>query len=311
MAHDQALTERRLKYEYRVAEAIPKLYAIDPADPQAPAQRAQIAKDYPDLFHGETGIPNIVKEFEQHERLSESAQKQRDAVDARKEAADARRQGTTDAQTERERFTKEMANLRAELKAKAGPSDAERKAYGIASAKQDDLQKQLEGNQKFIDEQTTMKAAMEKNGHDTPDQDAMLAKLQKSRDTLQKEFDQHRITKNVLEGIRPELASPPATPAPVTEGDRPLAEPEPTGDEAAPAAVAPVNPNLAPTPAPVAPPVVVSPVAAVVPAPVVPVAPLAEAAAPVATPHPYEGKRVLQKSTGKYGTFTNGQFVAE
>lgn len=45
------------------------------------------------------------------------------------------------------------------------------------------------------------------------------------------------------------------------------------------------------------------------------VAPVAGGAAPVATtdvaPHPYEGKRVKQKSTGQYGTFVNGQFVPE
>lgn len=33
--------------------------------------------------------------------------------------------------------------------------------------------------------------------------------------------------------------------------------------------------------------------------------------APASAPHPYEGMRVLQKSTGQYGTFTNGQFVPE
>jgi len=32
---------------------------------------------------------------------------------------------------------------------------------------------------------------------------------------------------------------------------------------------------------------------------------------PVVEPHPYEGMRVKQKSTGRYGTFKNGQFVSE
>jgi len=47
-------------------------------------------------------------------------------------------------------------------------------------------------------------------------------------------------------------------------------------------------------------------------APAAPAAPVADAAdtAPVG-PHPYEGKRVRQKSTGQYGTFVNGQFVPE
>lgn len=262
LAHDQAQTERRLKYEYRMADAIPKLYAIDPRDPTAQAQRAQFAKDYPDLFHKETGIPNITQEFEQHQRLSESAQRQRDAVDARKEAADARREGSSDLQTQRQDFAKEMLQMKAEQKAQAGPSEATRKAHGLAAAKAAELQTRIDANQKFIDEQSTKPEEDTNRQHDLP-------RLQKSHDELLQQFNEQRIRKEVMEGIHPELATPPAAPgaaaapALATEGDRPPPEPEPTGDEAAPAAATPANPNLTPPPA-------VVPPAVAVPAPVVP-----------------------------------------
>lgn len=95
-AHQQAQAQRLMKYEAIMSHAIPELYAINPADPNANALRAQWAAKYPEVLHNEKGIPNATSEFEQHIKLGEGAERQRDAIQARKDAAVEREQARKD-----------------------------------------------------------------------------------------------------------------------------------------------------------------------------------------------------------------------
>lgn len=337
MTLDRAKAERRIQFENRMAKAIPELYAIDPSAPDAAKQRAAFAAKYPDLFHGEKDIPSITQEFAQHVRIGQQSQEQRQrteearqAVADRERLQDKREQSISDRQDKSLDAREDRAKAASDAKESAAIAKA-RAAHGMASSKADELQSRMDKNREYYNI---------KDGKNDPDQ-AQKDKLDKSFDQLQKEHDAAAMTKSILETVHPEVltpaepvqnpnltppaanpapanvssTTPPAnpnltTPPPATEQDQAA----PVGEDTVTPIAATAPPNLTPAQgasvgAPSVPPASIVGDSPVPPAAVaVPVSPEAQ---PTATPHPYEGKRVLQKSTGKYGTFTNGQFVPE
>lgn len=329
MTLDRAKAERRIQFENRMAKAIPELYAIDPSSQDAAKQRAAFAAKYPDLFHSEKDIPSITQEFAQHVRIGQQSQEQRQkAEEARQAVADRERLQDKREQSISDRQDKSLDAREDRAKAATDAKEADalkkaRAAHGMASSKADELQARLDKNREYF------------NAEKDPNQ---KDKLDKSFEQLQKEHDAAAMTKSILETVHPEVltpaepvqnpnltppaanpapanvssTTPPAnpnltTPPPATEQDQaaPVGE-----DTVAPIAAATAPPNLTPSQgAPSVPPASVVGDSPVPPAAVV--VPVSPEAQPIATPHPYEGKRVLQKSTGKYGTFTNGQFIPE
>lgn len=248
MAHDQAKTEQRIKYEYMMADAAKKLYAIDPSDPRATEKVGAVVSEFPQLLHNEPGLPSLKSDVQHYESLIQSGRRQDTGIDARSEAADLRNQHAIELKKITDQNAKDLVDHKEELRKARGPTDATKLQYQKAIEKTSNAQKQLDGTQGFIDE-------IEKKGENaSSDEQARLTPLYKSRQKWQSELDTTAGIKTALESVHPELALPPAAPVapatPVTEGDRPPAEPKAAGDEAPP-----VNPNLTPTPpvAPVAP----------------------------------------------------------
>lgn len=338
VAESDAKAKRLAEYESQMTKAIPELYAIDPASPDAPKQRAALAAKYPNLFNKEPGIPSIVEEFGQHTRLTQQIQQERQKADQERQSVidrerlqDKRESAISDRQDKSLDARESRATAASDAKEAAAVAKA-RAAHGMASAKTDELQSRLDKNREYFNAET-----------DATDKDqSKRAILDKSFQQLQKEHDAAAMTKSILETVHPEVltpaepvqnpnltppaanpspanvssTTPPAnpnltTPPPATEQDQaaPVGE-----DTVAPIAAVTAPPNLAPSQgasvgAPSVPPASVVGDSPVPPAAVV--VPVSPEAQPTATPHPYEGKRVLQKSTGKYGTFTNGQFIPE
>jgi len=377
LAHDEAKTQRRIKYEAMMEKAVPELYAIDPADPQAVQKRAQFAQRWPQLFHKENDVPGITSEFEQHTRLSGEAERQRNAVQAKKEAAEQRAADIKERMEQRERDKQEAEDRRkkdVQERESQRKQDLRENHLGYARGKYDTaeeestiLGKRITENQGYID---AIKGQLKPNEQPSVDQQKQLDLLVKSQDQLKAEKARHDSKMKGLVAQFPELdpayvpkeksetatASGTGSPAAIDtaqpdvsaiQGTTPLARgtatpsgemdlsgstngtatPPPeagdavvpdTGGEDSVANLSRATPP--PAAAPVAVPLptgedAVPNLAAVAPAAVAPVAavppPPAAAVPPVAEPHPYEGMRVKQKSTGKYGTFKNGQFISE
>jgi hypothetical protein len=118
--HDMEKAQRRIKYEAMMEKAIPELYAIDPADPQATQKHAAFAERWPQLLHSDPGYPSIMQEFHQHIGMSQESAKQRDAITARKEAKEAADQAKADVREEKrldfERQQKMLTDLGARPK---------------------------------------------------------------------------------------------------------------------------------------------------------------------------------------------------
>jgi hypothetical protein len=118
--HDMEKAQRRIKYEAMMEKAIPELYAIDPADPQATQKHAAFAERWPQLLHSDPGYPSIMQEFHQHIGMASESAKQRDAITARKEAKEAADQAKAEAREEKrldfERQQKMLTDLGARPK---------------------------------------------------------------------------------------------------------------------------------------------------------------------------------------------------
>lgn len=346
-AADQAKAEHQMKMEAMKEQAIPQLYAIDPADPKAHEQLAKVLKDWSGLG----GDRDFMQHVTHVSGLTEGARKASQGYDERS-ALQAQKSGDVDdrQQTRMENqkaladqkaaHDKEMLDFRNEAKKAQGPSTAIQTRYQQATNNAANYQKQLDGTQAYID------AIAAKGDKTTPDEDKRLPLLQRSLDTWRGKLDKETATKDALELVHPQLNPAfktdatdldPAstnipTAAPVANGvATPSGEMDTSGSTNGTAVAPPASeanvlpagltPVADPTDAPVNP--AIAPVVA--PAPVSPIiAPntgaqvtTAETGAPVAAPaadtapHPFEGQRKLQKSTGKYGTFVNGVFVPE
>jgi hypothetical protein len=338
VADSDAKAKKLTQYESRMAEAIPQLYAIDPTSPTARREYAAFAKQYPELLHNEPGLPSALSEFSQGQRMMQAhaENQQKQAVEAEKAAAtqsaEGRRQWDRfvheDESKERQYdHSDEAAQTRQAAKEKKKENHEKEKDYAgrqldaIAAGKPT----WLDSTGLYTDENGKQYFGYkdkEKNDPSTvatPDQIRQYQEYQ----SLKSDYDLHDkalsyIRKSELAEADPaakQEKSPPALQNPNTGA--PAATPPP---ENVSSTTPPANPNLtAPPPAteqdqaaPVGEDVVAPVAAAVTPPPSPnPAPPPADAVAPAATPHPYEGKRVLQKSTGKYGTFTNGQFIPE
>jgi hypothetical protein len=348
LAHDEAKVQRRIKYETMMEKAIPELYAIDPADPNAVQKRAQFAQRWPQLFHKENDVPGITSEFEQHTRLSSEAERQRNEIAAKKEAAEQRAadkaEAARTAAEDRKQRDKEHADLMRELHPKKeGPSDAIRERYTKSSKNVDDLKANLDKTGAFIQEQ---KAKEEKGAVLDSVSEGHLNRMLRSRDALQAQYNRELGRKEALELVHPEL-SPDyvAKPKEGTGGEfMGLGESgaKSSATPGSPAAIdtaqsdVPAIRNTAPlargtatpsgemdlsgstsAPAEVAPPGdtgedTVPNLGAVPVAQATPMPPPVAATPVAAAPvHPMEGKRVKHKETGQGGTIVNGEFVPD
>lgn len=328
---DRAKAEQKMKYETMMAQAIPELYSIDPADKDAHSKMAAVVKEYPQLG----GYKDFMQHVAGYRGLIEGARKATEGEDF-KTALQAQKSGDIDdRQTERLQHTAELAAQKAQaakdklqfqsdLKKATGPSDQIQTRYQQAVNNTANFQKQLDQTQAYIDEQTKKPD----EGPGGTDKEKVLPGLIKSRDNWQRQLDKETATKEALELVHPQLNPAFKTEAmtpegPVDTSSAPVASrtATPTGEmdtsgstngTAAPVESAETTDAAAPDS--IVSPVVDAPaVAAVNPI----IAPntgaqvtTAETGAAV-EPHPFEGQRKLQKSTGKYGTFVNGVFVPE
>lgn len=263
-----AQAARLMTYEKIASEVLPKLYRIDPSDPDARRKTQEIIAQYPQAFHKEGGMPNLVQELTQHQAMIGEIEKRREA----ESLFDRRQKGTDDRQDRREQSISDRQDKSLDARDKAlqdkltaiPPHVQER--HGILSKDIDTATADIQSIKDQIANQTHWDST--KPGY-IQSQGELKEKLEESLAKKQGRLDLMQNRKDTLEDLHPSLGKSAAdtssdtgglpTPTSVVKnpnldatapvGEDAISEPAST-DSAVPPVVAPV---VAPSKAVIAP----------------------------------------------------------
>jgi hypothetical protein len=287
---DRIMAERKQQINAIAPTVLKEIHSINPADDDALTKLLKVGVDHPEAFDGElgdkdllgryNGMLNLAKETQARKQQmtahqAELSQKQQERQDILGQQQDFRRDMAADAaKREVDREKQHQAEMR---ETRLG---AARDRYTTASELAEEFGDRVKQNQRYIDELAKRETVGQGITPLSADEKTRLAQLRFDHDSLQEKQRKYDATLKGLTAQFPELDpnyKPPAdqtkTGATTQTGTKtPTPPAAPEGDGSRGAASPPT---------------------------------------PASESHPFEGKRVRQKSTGKYGTFVNGQFVPE